>query len=122
MKKYTSSATKWLKVVTLICCAALLTGIVLAFVEVANIGLPVGLILIGALLGAIFFSCFLSEKGRVLMISADQIVFPGGAEINGKTTLQKTVIKTSEINFFIQIILIYLILIIYMPQGLFYMN
>ena len=98
MKKYTSSATKWLKVITLICCAILLTGIVLAFIEVTNIGLPIGLILMGGLLGIIFFSCFLVEKSKVLIISVDQIVFPRSAEINGKTILQKTVIKTSEIN------------------------
>ena len=98
MKKYTSQATKWLMVVTFVCCVLLFTGIILILMEVANIGLLIGLILMGGLLGIIFFSCFLAEKGRVLIISADQIVFPRGIEINGKTAFQKTVVKTSEIN------------------------
>ena len=98
MKKYTSPATKWLMVVSLICCAVLLTGIVLAFMEITNIGLPIGLILMGGLLGVIFFSCFLAEKSRSLLIDANRIVFPRGAEINGKIVFQKTVIITSEIH------------------------
>lgn len=98
MKKYTSKATKWLMVVTFVCCVLLFTGIILILMEVANIGLLIGLILMGGLLGIIFFSCFLAEKGRVLIISADQIVFPRGIEINGKTAFQRTVVKTSEIN------------------------
>lgn len=98
MKKYTSRATKWLMIATLICGAVLLTGIILAFGEVANIGLSVGLIMMGGLLGIIFFSYFLAERSRALIISANQIVFPRGAEINGKTVFQKTVIKTNEIS------------------------
>ena len=98
MKKYTSKATKWLMVVTFVCCVLLFTGIILILMEVANIGLLIGLILMGGLLGIIFFSCFLAEKGRVLIISADQIVFPRGIEINGKSAFQRTVVKTSEIN------------------------
>lgn len=85
-------------VVTFVCCVLLFTGIILILMEVANIGLLIGLILMGGLLGIIFFSCFLAEKGRVLRISADQIVFPRGIEINGKTAFQRTVVKTSEIN------------------------
>lgn len=98
MKKYTSKATKWLMVVTFVCCVLLFTGIILILMEVANIGLLIGLILMGGLLGIMFFSCFLAEKGRVLIISAHQIVFPRGIEINGKTAFQRTVVKTSEIN------------------------
>lgn len=98
MKKYTSQATKWLMIVSLICGAFLLTGIIFAFAGVGNIGVPIGLILTGGLLGVIFFSCFLAEKSRVLLISADQITFPGGAEINGKTVFQKTTIQTKQIR------------------------
>ncbi len=98
MKKYTSPATKWLIVITLLCCAVLLTGIVLAFMEIPNIGLPIGLILMGGLLGVLCLSCFLAEKSRVLIIDADRIVFPRGAKINGKTVFSKTVVKTSEIH------------------------
>ena len=75
MKKYTSRATKWLIVVSLICGVVLLTGIILAFAGIGNIGLPIGLIMMGGLLGILFFSCFLAEKSRVLIISAGQIIF-----------------------------------------------
>ena len=98
MKKYASRAVKRLMIVTLICGTVLLIGIVLAFWGVANIGLPFGLILMGGLLCIIFFSCFLAEKSRALIISADQIVFPRGAKINGKTVFQKTTIQTSQIH------------------------
>ena len=98
MKKYTSQATKWLMIVSLICGVVLLTGIILAFAGIGNIGLPIGLIMMGGLLGILFFSCFLAEKSRALIINADQITFPRGAEINGKTVFQKTTIQTNQIR------------------------
>ena len=98
MKKYTSRATKWLIVVSLICGVILLTGIILAFAGIGNIGLPIGLIMMGGLLGILFFSCFLAEKSRVLIISAGQIIFPRGAEINGKTVFQKTVVRICDLD------------------------
>ena len=98
MKKYNSRATKWLIVVSLICGVILLTGIILAFAGIGNIGLPIGLIMMGGLLGILFFSCFLAEKSRALIINADQITFPRGAEINGKTVFQKTTIQTTQIR------------------------
>ena len=98
MKKYSSRATKWLMVVSLICAVVLLTGIILAFAGIGNIGLPIGLIMMGGLLGILFFSCFLAEKSRVLIISAGQIIFPRGAEINGKTVFQKTVVRICDLD------------------------
>ena len=98
MKKYTSSASKRLMMFTLISCAVFSTGIVLAFADVANIVLPIVLILTGGLLGIIFFSCFLAEKSRSLVIRADRIVFPRGAEVNQKTVFQKTVVMTNDIR------------------------
>lgn len=98
MKKFTSQATKWLMIVSLICGVVLLTGIILAFAGIGNIGLPIGLIMMGGLLGILFFSCFLAEKSRALIINADQITFPRGAEINGKTVFQKTTIQTTQIR------------------------
>ena len=98
MKKYTSQATKWLIIVSLICGVVLLTGIIFAFAGIGNIGLPIGLIMMGGLLGILFFSCFLAEKSRALIINADQITFPRGAEINGKTVFQKTTIQTTQIR------------------------
>ncbi|MBQ7047797.1 MAG: hypothetical protein IJN86_02510 [Clostridia bacterium] len=98
MKKYSSQATKWLMIVSLICGVVLLTGIILAFANIGNIGVPIGVILMSGLLGVILFSCFLAEKSRFLIIGADQIIFPRGAEINGKSVFKKTVVKTSEIT------------------------
>ena len=98
MKKYTSQATKWLMIVSLICGVVLLIGIIFAFAGIGNIGVLIGLILMGGLLGIIFFSCFIAEKGRVLIINADQITFPRGAEINGKTVFQKTTIQSKQIR------------------------
>ena len=96
MKKYTSQATKWLMIVSLICSVVLLTGIIFAFAGIGNIGLPIGLIMMGGSLGIIFFSCFIADKSRALIINADQITFPRGAEINGKTVFQKTTIQTTK--------------------------
>ena len=98
MKKYTSQATKWLMIVSLICGVVLLTGTIFAFAGIGNIGVLIGLILMGGLLGTIFFSCFIAEKSRALIINADQITFPRGAEINGKTVFQKTTIQTTQIR------------------------
>ncbi len=83
MKKYSSQAEKWLTVVSLICGVVLLTGIIIAFAGIENIGLPIGLILMGGLLGVIFFSCFLAEKSRALVLDTDRVIFPRGAEISG---------------------------------------
>jgi len=98
MKKYTSQATKRLMIISLICGAVLLTGIVLAFAGIGNIGVPIGLILMGGLLGVIFFSCFLAEKSRALVIDTGRIILPRGAEINGRTVFQKTIIQTNQIR------------------------
>ena len=98
MKKYTSQATKWLMIVSLICGVVLLTGIIFAFAGIGNIGVLIGLILMGGLLGIILFSCFIAEKSRALIINADQITFPRGVEINGKTVFQKTTIQTTQIK------------------------
>ena len=98
MKKYTAQATKWLMIISLICGVVLLTGIIFAFAGIGNIGVLIGLILMGGLLGIIFFSCFIAEKGRALIINADQITFPRGTEINGKTVFQKTTIQSKQIR------------------------
>ena len=98
MKKYPSRAVKWLMAVSLICGVVLLTGMILAFAGIENNGLPIGLILMGGQLGVIFFSCFLAEKSRSLIMDADRVIFPRGAEINGKTALKKTVVRICDIG------------------------
>lgn len=85
-------------IVSLICGVVLLIGIILAFTGIGNVGVPIGLVLMGGPLGIIFFSCFIAEKIRILIIGADQITFPRGAEINGKTVFQKTTIQTKQIR------------------------
>lgn len=98
MKRYTFRATKLLAIASLACGAVLLLGIALLFAKIDNIGLPIGLILLGGLLGILFLTCFLAEKSRALMIDADQIILPRGATINGKMIFQRTVIRTCEIK------------------------
>ena len=98
MKKYSSRAVKSLMVVSLVCGVVLLTGIILAFAGVEDIGLPIGLMLMGGLLGVIFFSCFLAENSRTLIMDTDRVIFPRGAEINKKTVSQKTVVRICDIG------------------------
>ena len=61
MKRYTSRATKVLAIAVSICVAVVLIGIILAFADAKNIGLPFGFILLGGLLGVIFLACFLAH-------------------------------------------------------------
>ena len=98
MKKYISKATKPLLFVTVICCALLVIGMILAFIEIPNNGLSIGLIFTGGLLGILFLACYFAEKSRSLIIDVDKIVFPKGAEIDGKVSFQKTVIAASDIR------------------------
>ena len=98
MKRYTSRATKVLAIVVLICVAVVLIGIILAFAGAKNIGLSFGFILLGGLLGVIFLACFLAEKSRALIIDTDKIIFPRGAERNGKTVFQKTVVRICDLS------------------------
>ena len=98
MKKYTPQDAKPFLIVTLICGVVLLIGILLAFGNAPNIGLSVGMIFLGFSLGNLFLCCYLAEKSRTLIIDADNIILPRGAEINGKTVFRKTVVSFSEIN------------------------
>ena len=98
MKKYISKATKPLLFVALICCALLVIGIILAFAGVENVWLPICFMLLGGLLGVIFLACFLAEKSRTLIIDTDKIIFPRGAEKNGKTVFQKTVVRICDLD------------------------
>ena len=98
MKKYTSRATKRLAIVTLISAVILATGIVFTISDYHNIGLQIGLTAVGGIMSILLFSCFLAEKGRYLIIDADKIVLPRGADKNGKLSFQRTVVKISEIS------------------------
>ena len=96
MKKYTSRATKWLGIVTLICGVVLLAGIILIFSEISTAW--IAMITLGGLIGILFFCCFLAEKSRGLIIDTEKIIFPRGAEKNGKKVLQKTVVRFCDIS------------------------
>lgn len=98
MKKYVSRATKLLAIATLICGAVVLIGIIIAFAGVKNIGLPIGFILLGGFSGVIFLTCFVAEKSRALIIDTEKIIFPRGADKNGKMVFQKTTVKLCDIN------------------------
>lgn len=98
MKKYSSRAVKFLAIISLTCGAILLTGIALLFAKIDNIGLQIGLIGLGGLLGITFFACFLAEKSRALIMDTDKVIFPRGAEINGKIVFQKTVVRICDIR------------------------
>ena len=96
MKKYVSRATKWLRIIALLCGVALLVGIILAFVKISLTSIV--MIALGGILGILFLSCFLAEKSRALMIDAEKIIFPRGADKNGKMVFQKTTVKLCDIN------------------------
>lgn len=97
MKKYTPRAAKTFAILSIISSIMLLTGIILIIVNFPNILLKIGLTGIGGLVSIIFLGVSLADKSRYLVIDADKIIFPRGADINGKMVLKRTVIKVDEI-------------------------
>ena len=98
MKKYISRSTKILGIITLITIAMLITGIILIVIDFQNLSLQLFLTLVGGMLSLIFLPCYLAERSRALVITADKITFPKGAQKNGKISFRKTVIKFEEIS------------------------
>ncbi len=98
MKKYISSSTKILGIVTFITVVMLITGIVLIFVDFQKFSLQLFFTLVGGMLSLIFLPCYLAEISRALVIDVDKITFPKGAQKNGKISLKKTVVKFEEIS------------------------
>ncbi len=98
MKKYISTAAKSLLIVATFCGAIFLTGIAFVFLDIPIVGLSIGFILMGGLLGILFFACYFAEKSRSLIIDAEKIVFPRGARVKGKTMFRKTVVPVSNIK------------------------
>ena len=97
MKRYTSCATKWLAILTIISVAVLIAGIICILSHSSNVGLQIGLTMVGGLMSILFLTCFLAERSRVLIIDADKIILPGGIDKNGKMLCRKVVIKIDEI-------------------------
>ncbi len=98
MKRYISRATKWLAILTFISVAMLGMGVIFIVANIPNVGLQIGLTMFGALMSILFLTCYLADKSRTLVIDADKITFPRGADKNGKMVLQKTVIRLDEIR------------------------
>ena len=97
MKRYTSRATKGLAIATLTSVAIFAVGIVLIVVNATTVGLQIGATGFGGLMSILFISCFFAERSRSLIITTDTFTFPRGADVNGKTVFQKTVVKKSDI-------------------------
>ena len=95
MKKYTSRETRLLGVITSICGVILLAGIILSFLKFSTASFT--MILFGGLLGLLFLCVFLADKSRTLVIDTEKIIFPRGADKNGKIVLQKTTVKFDDI-------------------------
>ena len=98
MKKYTSRATKWLAILTIISVAVLIAGIICILAHSSNVGLQIGLTMLGGLMSILFLSCFFAEKSRYLKIDDEKIVLPRGANINEKTSFNRTIIYTNKIH------------------------
>ena len=98
MKKYTSRATKWLAILTIISVAVLIAGIICILSRPSNVGLQIGITMLGGLMSILFLSCFLADKSRYLTIDDEKIVLPRGANINEKTSFNRTIINTTEIR------------------------
>lgn len=97
MKKYTSRAVKRLAILTLVSMGMLATGIFLIAVRSSNFGLQIGLTMFGGMMGTVFLLSFFAEKSRWLTIDEHEIVLHRGADLNGKTMFQRTVVRVEEI-------------------------
>ena len=58
MKRYTSCATKWLSILTIISAAVLIAGIICILAHSSNVGLQIGLTMLGGLMSMLFLACF----------------------------------------------------------------
>ena len=56
------------------------------------------MIALGGVFGILFLICYLAEKSRALIIDTEKIIFPRGADKNGKIVFQKTTVKLCDIN------------------------
>ncbi len=98
MKTYISRATKWLAILTVIGVTVLISGIVCILAHSSNVGLQIGLTILGGLMSILFLSCFFAEKSRYLTIDDEKIVLPRGANINEKISFSRTIINTNKIQ------------------------
>lgn len=98
MKTYISRATKLLAILAIIGITVLISGIICLLAHSSNVGLQIGLTMLGGLMSILFLPCFLAEKSRHLTIDDEKIVLPRGANINEKTSFRRIIINTNEIR------------------------
>lgn len=97
MKKYISTSVKWMAVFSVITVLMFVAGLVFFAVDFHNISLSIGLAVGGFFLSLISVSVFFTEKSRTVVIDEEKVVFPRGAEINGKLSFKKTVINMNDV-------------------------
>ncbi len=98
MKTYISRATKLLAILAVIGITVLISGIICLLAHSSNVGLQIGLTMLGGLMSILFLPCFWAEKSRHLTIDDEKIVLPRGANINEKTSFRRIIISTNEIR------------------------
>ena len=98
MKRYAPRALKWFVILSVMSAAMLVIGIISIVINIPNVGIKIGLIGLGGLMSILFFSLYLAEKSRSLVIDVDKITFPRGVRKNGKIVLRKTIIRLDTIR------------------------
>ena len=98
MKTYISRATKLLAILAIIGITVLISGIICILAHSSNVGLQIGLTMLGGLMSILFLSCFFAEKNRYITVDDEKIVLPRGANINEKTSFSRTIININEIR------------------------
>lgn len=97
MKKYTSRATLWFAICTLISFFFIIAGVILIIINFSNDALKIGLILIGCMMSIFFIIGFFAEKSRYLIINENEIILSRGVRKNNFIVFKRTVIEISEI-------------------------
>lgn len=98
MKKYVSRAVKHSLIFILIGAVLLIAGVALIVLNVQNIELPITLISAGGAIEFLSLCAFFAERTRYLIIDTDKIVLPKGADVNGKTAFQRTIVNMNDIS------------------------
>ena len=98
MKKYISQSAKWFALLTIICAAALIAGVILIITNSPIIELQVGLTMCGGLMGILFLSVYIADKSRYLTIDGQKMVLPRFETKNGKMSFRRIVIHMGDIR------------------------
>ena len=85
-------------ILSLICIVILTAGIVLIVVGFPNTSSIIGLTIFGGMFSLLFIVCYFADRSRTLRIDSNTVIFPRGANVNGKTVFKKMVVKIDEIS------------------------